>query len=1123
MLGPLTVEVDGERAALGGPLPRGVLALLLAARGEVVPVQRLIEHLWRGSPPSSAAASLQVYVARLRRVLEPARLPRTPAGLLVSVPPGYALRLPRSEHTVDAWYFEDQLASAKALLPHRPQEAARMLEEALGLWAGPAYAEFADETWAVNESVRLSELRYVAREALVAARLRGPDPAMVVAGAEALTRDQPLREEGWRLLALALWGSGRQGDALAALRRVRSLLGEELGVDPGPELRELEQAVLRQRHEVLHRATRATAPEPAALAPVPSPPAPAPVPLTAGPLLGREAEFAELSEAAARARLGEARLVLLSGEAGIGKSSVLEELERQLSQQGWLVATGHCPETEGAPPCWAWLDLVRALAAAVPPGPYAADLAPLLMPGVGPAVADVHVPPALADGGPAQRLRLHHALLAWLEAVAARRPLALLLDDLHQADQETVELFVLCAERLRRSPVLLVASYRPHEADLTGPLSRLARRSPTRLALRGLSTPQAQRLLELSCPVPVSDRATAALVERTGGNPFYLRESSLLLTVEGEEAALAQVPQGVLDVIRRRVARLAPADAGVLRLMAVAGRETRVDVLVAAAGTDEGPVLDALEAGVAAGLLEEPGSGLVRFCHALVRDALVADLTRLRRARMHSRIGRSLEALACDDVSALAHHFLRAAAVTPADAAAAVAHALQAADQAIHRYAPRSAESLLDQALDCLTQHPTAFAEVDAAALEVSLLRLLVLCRIRLGAITGARLARSRAVELARTNGRDDLMVRAYSSWTEPMSWLARNYGTSDTVAVADLERLLQGVFLDARTRCLLLDQLAEARATVDHRAARTARQALALAREVGDPRLTALTLASLIRVTDFEHCAEERWDLSQELAVLAETHDLPEHAWVAHYTAASVAAVRNDVPALRRHFARADRLTHAYDLGGAGAVGMFQPVMLAMAEGRFEAAEQAVGEAVEALREQGALAPQALGSFAVLCMRLEQGRMAEVLPQALALSEEYRPLHAALASLALHAVGEEDRAREVFAQRAPVRHDFCFSTFLTLDSMAAVALRDRAAAAEIYPLLLPLRDLVGGAASLCVVLRPVAHSLGELALLLDRPQEAASHFAHAEHIARRWKAPHWGAAATQALAALLT
>ncbi|QDQ10114.1 ATP-binding protein [Streptomyces spectabilis] len=1018
-----------------------------------------------------------------------------------------------------------------------------VLEEALGLWAGPAYAEFADETWAVNENARLGELRYAAREALLAARLRGPDPAVAVAGAEALTRDQPLREEGWRLLALALWGSGRQGDALAALRRVRTLLGEELGVDPGPQLLDLEQAVLRQRHEVLHRATRPTAPEPAALATGPSPHGPAAVPvtavpwtavpstatpLTAGPLLGRNAEFAELSAAAARARLGEARPVLLSGEGGIGKSSVLEELERQLPQQGWLVATGHCPETEGAPPCWAWLDLVRTLAATVPPGPYAADLAPLLMPDVGPAAGDPKKgPPAVADGSPAQRFRLHHALLAWLETVAARRPLALPLDDLHQADQETIELFVLCAERLRRSPVLLVASYRPHEADLAGPLARLARRSPSRLALRGLSTPQAQRLLERSCPVPVSDRATAALVERTGGNPFYLRESSRLLAVEGEEAALAQVPQGVLDVIRCRVGRLEPAAISVLRLMAVAGRQTRVDVLVAAADIDEGQVLDALDAGAAAGLLEEPGSGLVRFCHALVRDALVADLTRLRRARTHSRLGRSLEALASDDVSALAHHFLRAATVTPADAEAAVTYALRAADQAIHRYAPRNAELLLEQALDCLTRHPTAFAEaeaeVDAVALEVSLLRLLVHCRIRLGAITGARLARSRAVELARTNGRDDLMVKAYSSWAEPTSWLARNYGTSDPVAVADLERLLDGAFLDPRTRCLLLDQLAGARATVDHRAARTARQALALAREVGEPRLTALTLASLIRVTDFEHRAEERWDLSQELAALAETHDLPEHAWVAEYTAASVAAVRNDVPAVRSHLARADRLTHAYDLGGAGAVGMFKDVMPAMAEGRFDAAEQAVGEAVEALCAQGALAPEALGSFAVLCIRLGQGRMAEVLPQALALSEEYRPLHAALAALALHAVGEQGRAREVFAQRATVRRDFCFSAFLTLDAMAAVALRDRAAAAEIHPLLLPLRDLVGGAASLCVVLRPVAQSLGELALLMDRPQEAASHFHHARRIAHRWNSPHWAAAAADALAALPT
>ncbi|MFE0178762.1 BTAD domain-containing putative transcriptional regulator [Streptomyces sp. NPDC059002] len=1137
VLGPLTVEVDGERAELGGPLPRGVFALLLAARGDVVPADRLIEHLWRGCPPPSAPASLQAYIARLRRALEPTRPPRTEARLLVSAPPGYALRISDPEHTVDAWQFERQAQTARALLPTRPQETVRLLEAALRLWAGPAYAEFADETWAADESARLGELRHAARETLAAARLRCAEPGAAVAEAETLTREQPLREEGWRLLALALWGSGRQGDALAALRRARARLGEELGIDPGPRLVELEEAVLHQRHEVLHLATRPPSPEPslpstglpstalpstALPSTVPPPPSsppslsplsPAPAPLTAGPLLGRDAELTEVSDAAARARGGEAQLVLLSGEAGIGKSSILEQVERQLPQQGWLVATGHCPETEGAPPGWAWLDLVHTLAAAAPPGPYATDLAPLLEPGAGSATAP--------DGSPAQRFRLHRALLAWLETVAAHRPLALLLDDLHRADQETVELFVLCAERLRRAPVLLVAAYRPDEGDLTGPLSRLARRSPSRLALRGLLPPQAQQLLESACPVPVSDRAAAALVERTGGNPFYLRESSRLLAAEGEQAALAEVPQGVLDVVRRRIARLEPADTTVLRLMAVSGRQTRVDVLVAAADTDEGGVLDALDAGVAAGLLSEPSPGLVRFCHALVRDALEADLTRLRRARMHSRLGRSLVALGSDDVAATAHHFLRACAVAPADAVPAVSYARRAADQAVNRYAPRTGELLLEEALDCLERHRTAFTETDTIDLEVALLARLVHCRIRLGAITGAQQARTRAVELAREHGRDDLMIAAYSAWTEPTSWLTRNYGTTDTVAVADLVRLLERTTLEPRTRCLLLDQLAATRNDADHDSRQTARQALALARDLSEPRLLAQTLATLVRLTDFELDADVRLELTGELAVLARAYDLPEHLWIAEYGAASIATVRNGVAAVHRHLDRADEIARTYGLGGAGAVGMLRHVMLAMAQGRYAAAEQAMAEAVAALRDQGALAPEALGDFTVLCIRLQQGRVAEALPLALALSEQYRPLHSAITALALLAAGEPDRARQVFARRAPIRRDYCFSLFATLDAMAAVALGDREAAAGIYQELLPLRDVVAGAVSLSIALRPVALSLGELALLLDRPQEAEGHFTRAEQVAHHWNAPHWSDAARTALASL--
>jgi DNA-binding SARP family transcriptional activator len=255
VLGSFATEVNGETVHLGGPRQRGVLALLVAARGQVVPVDRMIEDLWRGGPPARALMSLQAYVSNLRRLLEPGRPPRMPARLLVSASPGYALRLP--PESVDAWRFEELLDQARSVTV--PRVAQARLAEALGLWQGPAFAEVADEPWAAAETARLDELRLVATELQVAAGLRIGDPAAVDPAAERVTRDEPLREQGRRLHALALWSSGRQADALATLRRAHGVLAEELGLDPGPDLTALEKAILTRRTDVLRDHAPATA------------------------------------------------------------------------------------------------------------------------------------------------------------------------------------------------------------------------------------------------------------------------------------------------------------------------------------------------------------------------------------------------------------------------------------------------------------------------------------------------------------------------------------------------------------------------------------------------------------------------------------------------------------------------------------------------------------------------------------------------------------------------------------------------------------------------------------------------------------------------------------------------
>jgi DNA-binding SARP family transcriptional activator len=230
----------GEPIALKGPRHRAVLARLLVARRRVVPVPRLVEDLWGGDPPADAVGTVRTFVAGLRRALEPERPRRTPSRLLVTEGPGYALRTD-PDH-VDAWRFEHTVA-ALAELP--PAQAVPRLTEALELWRGPAYADFAEEPWARAERSRLAALRLTTVERRAEAQLALGAAADAAVDLDAHVAEHPWREDAWQLLALALYRSGRQADALSVLRRARQLLREHLGVEPGPRLHRTEQDILR--------------------------------------------------------------------------------------------------------------------------------------------------------------------------------------------------------------------------------------------------------------------------------------------------------------------------------------------------------------------------------------------------------------------------------------------------------------------------------------------------------------------------------------------------------------------------------------------------------------------------------------------------------------------------------------------------------------------------------------------------------------------------------------------------------------------------------------------------------------------------------------------------------------
>ena len=323
---------------------------------------------------------------------------------------------------VDAWSFEDEVHQAAGL--DDPAAVHARLSAALASWRGAAFEEFGGLPWADLEASRLEELRLTAAEMRADAALRLGRAAQTVADLNRLTAEHPLREEAWRLLALALYQSGRQGDALAALRRARARLAEDLGVDPGPGAARAggrhprpgsapvrpggrPAARLRWRPSLRQRAATAT-------------------PAAAAPYIGRDAELGQVARSAREAAAGRMRIVLVTGDAGAGKTALAGQVSQRLAAEGWTVTIGRCPEHEGAPAGWAWAEALRHLARTVPPAEPQA-LAPLL--------TDT---PARDGDAAAARFRLHRAVAGYLEEVSRAAPLLVVLDDLHRADGETL-------------------------------------------------------------------------------------------------------------------------------------------------------------------------------------------------------------------------------------------------------------------------------------------------------------------------------------------------------------------------------------------------------------------------------------------------------------------------------------------------------------------------------------------------------------------------------------------------------------------------------------------------------------------------------------------------------------
>jgi DNA-binding SARP family transcriptional activator len=1143
VLGSLQAEINGRTVDLGTSRQRAVVARLVAAGGHVVSTDRFIDDLWRGQPPPKALAGLQVYVSNLRRALEPGRLPRTPATVLISAAPGYRLRLEPEQ--VDAWLFPRLIdAAAVALSAGDGARALEAVDRALALWQGPAYAEFADDEWAEPEVTRLEELRLVAVEYRTEALLAlGRNAGSEI---EQHVRAHPLRENAVRLLALAYYRAGRQADALAALRKARETLADELGVDPGPGLRTLEADILA--HSESLRGEEAVTPrlstvigtpgragdaagrmpgqadDAAGRTPGRAGDAASRMPEQegdaadrtpgqaddaagqAGELVGRAAELTALHAIAEVAGL---HTVWLGGDAGAGKTTLAGALARRLAGQGWLTVTGQCPETDGgAPPAWAWSELLRHLAAERPPdGDAAARLAPLL-----------------TDDAPAVgQFLLARAVEDYLSRVVrGDTRLLIVLEDVHRADGETLQLLRHLAVRLAASRIMVVATYRPAEAadHLGATWAVLTGRNTHRLDLHGLGDEDVARLLSERSGRDVDPVTARTVTERTGGNPLFVCETARLITTDGMSAARS-LPPGVRDLIRRRIARLPAMAQTTLRDAAIVGRDVDVDVLLALDGVDEDTVLEGLEAGVLTGLLTEPAPGRVRFAHVLVRETLYEDTTGLRRTRLHGRVLGALEKVRPGDVSALGHHAL--AAATASTAGRAVPYAVAAARQAAGMHAYREAGVFYRGALDLVSDD----------RLRLDLLCDLVGVQAHEGNVMAARENRERAITLARRLGTG--LVRALTAYEAPVIWSIQQDRRIDRTFVDAVEGVLAGTEGEAHpgirdgahgeirdeirdeARCRLLATLTfELEGHDDERCESSSAEALRLARKLGRAELICLALNARYFVVLTPHRRDELEAVGRELMELGGSAGLPGYQMQGHHALYMASLGRNDLIAARHHADGVLRYATSGQLGLALTVMSMLDTLIHLIGGEFERAERSYSTAAERMAVAGGANAFTAGVIGRFVTRLAAGR-----PQDIAeLTAVYEAVPKDMSELlvrALIAEGRHEEARAFWEPGWQARLDYYWLIRLALRAENALALGDREVSERCYRELLPWDGELAGLGSGSITIGPVAHILGDLAESLGR--DGSAHYATAVRVAEQVGSPHWAHRAAQASA----
>lgn len=856
--------------------------------------------------------------------------------------------------------------------------------------------------------------------------------------------------------------------------------------------------------------------------------------------VGRQREIALLLGGLSEASSGRGRLFLVGGEPGIGKTRLADAFAQEAKSRDALTMWGRCWEEGGAPAYWPWIQSLRGLLTELDPetlhmaaagqGGVLAQMLPELRD----YLPDLPEPPSLSPE--AARFRLFDALVGFLVRISQHRMLVFVLEDLHAADDPSLLLLQFLAGQLANGKILLLGTYRDVEVSRDHPLApvlaELSRsQATTRIDLAGLSEPDVARFIMSMEGQTPSEELVSSISRETEGNPLFIEEVVRLLVSEGRLWTYAgderiPIPEGVREVIGRRLGGL-PADCHrILTIGAVIGREFSIEVMQRITGRTAAELLETLREAVSAKLIanthEEPGR--FRFAHALIRETLYEDLMPADRVRLHREVGQVLEATYAPNpephIEELAYHFYEAA--TGGDVRKAVEYAMSAGKRATDLLAFEEAVRLLNMALRVLRDHPDELQRCEA------LLRLGE-AQARSGATPIAKETFLQAAEIATRMDQPEMLARAAIGYAGRFSF-AR--AATDRQVIPLLRQALDALGVeDSLLRATLLGRLAGAlrdQPSLEPRAS-LAREAVEMARRIGDPAtlfyaLVAEWAASLLGPDGVDQqiiVAEELNALAEKVQDRERIADVGWVRFIRFMTRGQIWEARAQQEVMAR---AAHELGQPSQLWYAGVI----ETVLTLSDGGFDDAEKLIRQTMDYGRRAQAWDAEASRLFALFVLRREQGRLNELeedIRRALVTHPGYRSLRVMLLIVLLD-TGRGEEARVLFDQLAeddfamfPKDNEWLFAT--TLLAEAANILDDDDRALVLYEQLRPYEDLVALAASE-VSVGPVALALGILAAQLGHHEEAAAYFETALGLSLQMQARPWVAHTYHSYATLL-